>query len=572
MDSPNNNNLDAPPPRSVRRPNRGRPGHPAPMPRRIRLYRETVAREAREQSLPNPFPHSTADARPTDWTPFSNLRPASRIPSVRPRLQATREALEAHRRLLAEHDARSSEVGSALTMTRMQLDDLSRRLTEATERGQALLTEPDPPILSAGELHPPKRRRLDSTPNEEDERPNIHQVNYGYEGQVVSGKLNMALEYCDGGVFEEGVCCPVHNVPNAEQFGVDNIFDEDPTMVYCTKGSRANIIIKHEGGRPFTMKELIIKAPRSGYTSPVKEGMIFVGMDVDELMMKTAKYKIQYDEEKRKKRCQSIASTQYFPDGSSRTVQSDSVIFARGDSDSAAIIPEQFIGKDEGYRVETICTTDVESDDEAMPWGRAHRPFHAADMRMRQLGRAGTVAGADRIRLARALAQRRRERALAGLDAEESDGDAYVADDLDALFEREMAEDDDDDDDDEDNSDEDDSSTDENSDGDASMADTACPHDDIEESIGAANDAAEASKDGEPKMLKAQAKFSISRGKSTCTMVFEPAISARFILLKLYCPDGGNKRPASRKGNIDIQNVMVKGWCGPRVFQSVQLI
>ena len=300
--------------------------------------------------------------------------------------------------------------------------------------------------------------------------------------------------------------------------------------------------------------------------------MIFVGMDVDELMMKTAKYKIQYDEEKRKKSKQSIASTRYFPDGSSRTVQSDSVIFARGDSDSAAIIPEEFIGEDEGYKVETICTTDVESDDDAMPWRRAHRPFHAADMRMRQLGRAGTVAGADRIRLARALASRRRERAQLGLDAEESDGDAYVADDLDALFEREMAEDDDEDDDDEDSSDEDDSSTDGNSDEDASMADTACPHDDIEESIGAADDVAEASKDGEPKMLKAQAKFSISRGKSTCTMVFEPAISARFILLKLYCPDGGNKRPASRKGNIDIQNVTVKGWCGPRVFQSVQLM
>ena len=135
MDPLNTNDGDAPPPRPLRRANHGRPGHSAPMPRRIRLYRETVAREAREQGLLNPFPHFTADTRPTDRTPFSNSRPASRIPSVRPRLQATsREALEAHRRLLAEHDARSSEVGSALTMTRMQLEDLSRRLTEATER------------------------------------------------------------------------------------------------------------------------------------------------------------------------------------------------------------------------------------------------------------------------------------------------------------------------------------------------------------------------------------------------------------------------------------------------------
>ena len=55
--------------------------------------------------------------------------------------------------------------------------------------------------------------------------------------------------------------------------------------------------------------------------------------------------------------------------------------------------------------------------------------------------------------------------------------------------------------------------------------------------------------DNTPKMLPAVAQFSIQRGKSSCKMVFEPAISARYVLLKLYCPDAKEKNGRVKNGS-----------------------
>lgn len=407
----------------------------------------------------------------------------------------------------------------------------------------------------------------------------------------------MALQYCDGGVFEEGVCCPEHNIPNKDFFGVQNIFKDDKS-VYCTEGSHCNIIIQHEGGRPFTMKELIIKAPRSGYTSPVKEGMVFAGMDVDELMMRTAQYKIQYDKKKQKKRRRSTASIRYFPDGRSRTTQQDSVVFAR--KDSAAIIPEEFIGEDEGYKVETFCSTDVESDDDddspddRHSWRtQTQRPYPTNRIRTQQdIFRDRLFDTQSRVGHVHRMYQRQQAEAreLDEEDSEIASSDeeglrTWAAGEDERAAERERrrlrgesvssADDDDDD-------DEDDEESDDDEDEDATMSNTADDdadaNKDANESayMADSNNAGHGSNSGSigtPKMLQARAQFLISREKSTCRMVFEPAISARFVLLKLYCPNWGTgRKKGSRQGNIDIQNVTVKGWCGPRLFQSEQLM
>lgn len=58
------------------------------------------------------------------------------------------------------------------------------------------------------------------------------------------------------------------------------------------------------------------------------------------------------------------------------------------------------------------------------------------------------------------------------------------------------------------------------------------------------------------------ARFSIKRGKSRVTIQFDPPVSARYMLLKLW----------AGKRNVDVQSVVVKGYAGPRFFPAMQLM
>lgn len=92
------------------------------------------------------------------------------------------------------------------------------------------------------------------------------------------------------------------------------------------------------------------------------------------------------------------------------------------------------------------------------------------------------------------------------------------------------------------------------------------------ESAGLA-DAIEAAQDASQEAVKAvggslmepHARFFIDRDKSKCTIRFDPPVSGRFVLLKMWnpCHDPG--------GNIDIQSVVVNGFAGPRFFPAVQM-
>lgn len=66
-------------------------------------------------------------------------------------------------------------------------------------------------------------------------------------------------------------------------------------------------------------------------------------------------------------------------------------------------------------------------------------------------------------------------------------------------------------------------------------------------------------------LLVPHAKFFIEKKKSKCTIRFDPPVSGRFILLKMW---SSHHDVAS---NIDIQSVMAKGYAGPRYFPSVEL-
>lgn len=66
-------------------------------------------------------------------------------------------------------------------------------------------------------------------------------------------------------------------------------------------------------------------------------------------------------------------------------------------------------------------------------------------------------------------------------------------------------------------------------------------------------------------LMAPHARFFIERDKSKCTVKFDPPVSGRFILLKMWSPHH------SSSSNIDIQSVVAKGFAGPRYFPAITL-
>lgn len=98
-----------------------------------------------------------------------------------------------------------------------------------------------------------KRRKIDSNRLV----PSFKGFRYGKYGQVEPGQLQMEIVSCDGGMFS-----------NESSYAAENILKDD-NSVYCTKGNRCNIVLRHQGATVFTLEELIIKAPASmNYSHP----------------------------------------------------------------------------------------------------------------------------------------------------------------------------------------------------------------------------------------------------------------------------------------------------------------
>ncbi|KAG8532107.1 uncharacterized protein KY384_003744 [Bacidia gigantensis] len=106
---------------------------------------------------------------------------------------------------------------------------------------------------------------------------------YGWKGQVVPGPLRMEIHSCDGGLHNEAFQQDRH------QYHRDNMLCNDKS-VYCTDRGHCNIILKHVGEASFELKKLVIKAPESGFTAPIQEGMIFISMTSKDLLSRTSPY------------------------------------------------------------------------------------------------------------------------------------------------------------------------------------------------------------------------------------------------------------------------------------------
>lgn len=64
------------------------------------------------------------------------------------------------------------------------------------------------------------------------------------------------------------------------------------------------------------------------------------------------------------------------------------------------------------------------------------------------------------------------------------------------------------------------------------------------------------------------AHFLIDEDKHKCTIRFDPPVSGRFILLKMWSP---HQDPHGGPENIDIQGVIAKGFAGPRFSPCIEL-
>ena len=67
-------------------------------------------------------------------------------------------------------------------------------------------------------------------------------------------------------------------------------------------------------------------------------------------------------------------------------------------------------------------------------------------------------------------------------------------------------------------------------------------------------------------LMAPHAKFHIEKGRTKCTIRFDPPVSGRFVLLKMWSPRG------KESSNIDIQAVVAKGFAGPRYFPAVSML
>jgi len=187
-----------------------------------------------------------------------------------------REELRERREQLDRISSHLNGVWAQYNSTR---DNTQRLIDSITEAEHTLATDR---TSSRRRLH--KRRKLDH-----DVHVGFQSISYGHYGQVVPGQLKMEIVSCDGGEYSARDPIAIHR----ENYRAENVLRDDRS-VYCTKSSRCNLMLRHQGETLFHLESLVIKAPETGYTAPLQQGLVFVGMSPDKLVAGTSTYHIQY--------------------------------------------------------------------------------------------------------------------------------------------------------------------------------------------------------------------------------------------------------------------------------------
>lgn len=484
---------------------------------RLRLVREELRRR------PSTEPRS-ANGNPIsdDQAPTSAMR--SRLENVR------------HRARQRVQD-RATPSGSGGTV-----QQAVERLNEASSNLSSLLDQPIPrigsPDMSAREYsgeaevnrRRAKRRKVDTHPSSVGHSRGFR---YGHRGEVVSGPLKMEIVSCDGGLHTEAA-------RHGREYLPENVLRNDKS-VYCTDDNKCNLILRHMGETTFCLKKLVIKAPERGFTAPIQEGMVFVSMSASDLLTRTAQYQMQdlsplqesegleplFSDDANESRplsrrrdssaqrtvppaISNSAPRSYRPD-STRNTRISSQPFPLVDLGDDSTPPHQtsFFPEPSDFTVTTTCN-DPSSDEE--------EPSSAATL-------------ADRLR---------RDRLPPPY---ELSSDEDTEDGLERAMRR------------------------------ARAMGVPSSHTYYRRSsrraepskieiVGAADISGEGRENKE--VLAPHARFFIERTRSVVSVKFDPPVSGKFVLLKLWSP--------SKEQNIDIQSVVAYGFAGPRFFPAAKMM
>ncbi|KAH6636257.1 hypothetical protein F5144DRAFT_172845 [Chaetomium tenue] len=398
-----------------------------------------------------------------------------------------------------------------------------------------------------------KRRKLDT----ERTTPTYKGFRYGRYGQIEPGQLSMEIVSCDGGLYSDE-----HSYPP------ENILKND-SSVYCTKSNRCNIVLKHQAGTVFSLQELVIKAPGSKFSCPIREGMVFVSMESDDLLNRTAQYQIQYLPARSHRR-----GTVYFrheeddlPRIQRRPLRAYSYGADDDDEDGGggdgrtAQIPPEFTASPPPFNVTTVCSDDEsdgedhssnlpayrqatrqpartlpfesDSDDEESTRVFPHNPRMSWPPVDEDELDHGSSAAAALLRQQRYRASRFRNRAPSNSNQPSNTNRSASG-----------------------------SASASTSTG-AGAGGNGMTLEEAQEASQIATQEAVRAVGGE--LMAPLAHFFIEKDKNKCTVRFDPPVSARFILLKMWSTHQDPQK------NIDIQAVVAKGFAGPRYCPAVEL-
>lgn len=416
----------------------------------------------------------------------------------------------------------------------------------------------------------PKRRKLDTELSLSARPP----IKYGHFGQVEPGRLKLEIISCDGGEKRD----PRHP---STYLGALNILKHDKS-VYCSERPSSGIVLRHADDRPLCLEKLFISGPEHGFTASVREGLVYVAMNLNDLSrymdpppharvrgVHTPPYRRQRNFrtsperltlsdalrdpevnaalEQRERDYALRADTAH--DLAEESFYNDSYSFSRDDaSNQQCDIPPAPESPDlvDAADDDTLPVALL-SDEEPGP--EENSPQDVLDFRLqrfRNMRRRFEMDSWDR------------EERWAGVNnAYPADTDARDRDSswglrhIDAMMAR------------------------------SRMADSPQREDATEErdrddgysypgqpgsssyynSASAKLGGTELSHDGLDDPNVTCARFQIQRGKYKVAIKFDPPVSGRFILLKLW----------ANRSNVDVQSVIAKGFAGPRFFPSIEL-
>ncbi|KIW20378.1 hypothetical protein PV08_00953 [Exophiala spinifera] len=415
-----------------------------------------------------------------------------------------------------------------------------------------------------------KRRKLDDGTYEDEPRT----FRYGHKGQVVPGLLRMEIASCDGGEYSD----PRVSINSYPQHVL-----VDDASVYCTKTSRCNLLLKHVGGMPFTLTKIVIKAPRAGFDAPIQKGLIFVSMNEDNLLEKASRYDLLYGPENHRyislrdvtrpsreymnsarSPLRSVDRSRYLEDpigqyaapatdgsrnGGGLTDSSDGEEEAEEAAGPASPRPWQddeyslrsYVDRYRPLRAMNIPDDESESseseswdDPERAGWRRQHAD---EDTPNREARVPALLQGDDLHENDESFSERdggsvndgtaSRRRRLGRRPVDTSAADAFQSEPVSPANEP--------------------LSPSGNLPGD-STAKSSRFEPEASSSVGSSN------------TVTPQAQFNISRSKSRASVKFDPPLSGRYILVKLWAQTTNN--------NIDVQAILPCGYGGPRFFPS----